>query len=96
MGKSKKAKRQATAETISADDIAEAITTAPTRETRNGVKRPGPGKCLEVWEYLDQHGDMTAKDLKPVADEKGWNRNNCLIELYQWRKHNGITRTATK
>ncbi|MBP6013153.1 MAG: hypothetical protein KBA31_13080 [Alphaproteobacteria bacterium] len=66
------------------------------REERNGVKRPRPGKCLEVWEYLDQHGDMKANDLKPVAVEKGWNSNNASIELYQWRKFNGIARTAPK
>lgn len=66
------------------------------REERNGVKRPGPGKCLEVWEYLDQHGDMMGKDLKPIAVEKSWNANNALIELYQWRKFNGITRAAAK
>jgi len=66
------------------------------REERNGVKRPSPGKCLEVWEYLDQHADMKPSDLKPVAVEKGWNQNNALIELYQWRKFNGITRVATK
>ncbi len=65
------------------------------REQRNGVKRPGPGKCLEVWEYLDQYGDVPAKDLKPVAAEKGWNQSNALIELYQWRKFNGVMRTAT-
>lgn len=65
------------------------------REERNGVKRPGPGKCLEVWEYLDANGDMQAKDLKPIAETKGWNRNNALIELYQWRKFNGVTRAAT-
>lgn len=61
------------------------------RIEQNGVKRPGPGKCLEVWEYLDQHGNMTPKDLKPVAAEKGWNENNALIELYGWRRFNGIT-----
>ena len=61
------------------------------RIEQNGVKRPGPGKCLEVWEYLDQHGNMTPKDLKPVAAEKGWNENNALIELYGWRRSNGIT-----
>lgn len=63
-------------------------TPKPSREERNGVKRPGPGKCLEVWEYLDKHGDMKAADMKPVAVEKGWNANNALIELYQWRKFN--------
>lgn len=61
------------------------------RIEQNGVKRPGPGKCLEVWEYLDQHGNMTPKDLKPVAAEKGWNENNALIEMYGWRRFNGIT-----
>jgi hypothetical protein len=67
-----------------------------TREERNGVKRPGPGKCLDVWEYLDQHGDMKPNDLKPVAVDNGWNQSNALIELYQWRKFNGVTRAATK
>ena len=61
------------------------------RVEQNGVKRPGPGKCLEVWEYLDQHGNLTPKDLKPVAAEKGWNENNALIELYGWRRFNGIS-----
>lgn len=61
------------------------------RIEQNGVKRPGPGKCLEVWEYLDQHGNMTPKDLKSVAAEKGWNENNALIEMYGWRRFNGIT-----
>ncbi len=60
------------------------------RVEQNGVKRPGPGKCLEVWEYLDQHGNMKPKDLQPIAEAKGWNINNAQIELYQWRKFNGI------
>lgn len=66
------------------------------REERNGVKRPGPGKCLEVWEHLDQRGDLDAKDLKAVAVERGWNANNAVIELYRWRKFNGVTRAATR
>ena len=61
------------------------------RVEQNGVKRPGPGKCLEVWDYLDQHGNMKPKDLQPVAEAKGWNLNNAQIELYQWRKFNGIS-----
>ena len=61
------------------------------RIEQNGVKRPGPGKCLEVWEYLDQHGNMKPKDLQPVAEAKGWNLNNAQIEFYQWRKFNGIS-----
>lgn len=67
------------------------------RIEQNGVKRPGPGKCLEVWEYLDQHGNMKPKELQPVAEAKGWNLNNAQIELYQWRKFNGIKgRTKTQ
>ena len=65
------------------------------RIEQNGVKRPGPGKCLEVWEYLDQHGNMKPKDLQPVAEARGWNINNASIELYQWRKFNGISGRAT-
>ena len=65
------------------------------RIEQNGVKRPGPGKCLEVWEYLDQHGNMKPKDLQPVAEARGWNINNASIELYQWRKFNGISGRAS-
>ena len=65
------------------------------RVEQNGVKRPGPGKCLEVWEYLDQHGNMKPKDLQPAAEAKGWNINNVQIELYQWRKFDGISGRAT-
>jgi hypothetical protein len=65
------------------------------RIEQNGVKRPGPGKCLEVWEYLDEHGNMKPKDLQPVAEAKGWNINNVQIELYQWRKFNGMSGRAT-
>lgn len=65
------------------------------RVEHNGVKRPGPGKCLEVWEYLDQHGNMKPKDLQPVAEARGWNINNASIELYQWRKFNGISGRAS-
>lgn len=67
------------------------------REERNGVKRPrAGGACAAVWEYLDQHGNMQPKDLKPVAAEKGWNENNALIELYGWRKFMGLSRAAAK
>lgn len=64
------------------------------RIEQNGVKRPGPGKCLEVWDYLDQHGNMKPKDLQPVAEAKGWNLNNAQIELYQWRKFMGLGRVT--
>jgi hypothetical protein len=61
------------------------------REERNGVKRPREnGKCWQVWNHLDQHGNMEAKDLREVAVAKGWNVNNCLIELSQWRKFSGV------
>ncbi|KCB32453.1 hypothetical protein L541_3193 [Bordetella hinzii CA90 BAL1384] len=49
-----------------------------------------------MWEYLDQHGNMQPKDLKPVAAERGWNENNALIELYGWRKFMGLSRAAAK
>lgn len=67
------------------------------RIERNGVKRPHPGgACAAVWEYLDQHGNLKPKELKPVAEAKGWNVNNALIELYGWRKFMGLARAATR
>lgn len=68
----------------------------PERIEQNGVKRPGPGKCLEVWEWLDENGNCMPKDLKPVAEAKGWNLNNAQIELYQWRKFSGIAGRQAK
>lgn len=68
----------------------------PQRIEQNGVKRPGPGKCLEVWEWLDESGNCMPKDLQPVAEAKGWNLNNAQIELYQWRKFNGIAGRQAK
>jgi hypothetical protein len=57
------------------------------------VKRPKDGgKCAAVWDYLDKHGNMTTADLKPVAEANGWNLNNVFIELYGWRKLNGLRR----
>lgn len=37
---------------------------------------------------------MQLKDLTSVVAEMGWNENNALIELYGWRKFNGITRAT--
>lgn len=65
------------------------------REERNGIKKPSVGgQCRAVWDALD---DMvaagtqpTAKQVKALAEERGWNPNNASIEFYQWRKFNGI------
>lgn len=72
-----------------------ATTAAPApkapREERNGVKRPKPGgKCAAVWDHLDNHGNMESKDLRAVAEAKGWNVNNALIELSVWRRFHGL------
>jgi hypothetical protein len=66
------------------------------REERNGVKRPGPGLCRDVWDYLDKTGNAMPADLKDVAAQKGWNFGNVTIELYQWRKWNGLGRPEKK
>lgn len=65
------------------------------REERNGIKKPSVGgQCRAVWDALD---DMeaagtqpTAKQVKALAKERGWNPNNASIEFYQWRKFNCI------
>lgn len=68
------------------------------REEKNGIKRPSiGGKCRAIWDALDAHAestgdDPTAKDVKALAAEQGWNPNNASIEFYQWRKFHGITK----
>lgn len=68
----------------------------PVREVRNGVKKPGPGLCRDVWDYLDKTGNAMPADLKDVAAQKGWNFGNVTIELYQWRKWNNLGRPEKK
>ena len=66
------------------------------REERNGIKRPSVGgTCRAVWDALDaavaEGKTPSAKDVKAMAEAKGWNPNNASIEFYQWRKFHGIT-----
>ncbi|MCO6413526.1 MAG: hypothetical protein J5I92_12380 [Thiogranum sp.] len=79
---------------------AEVTTSKPKKEMKpkvervqqNGVKRPAPGGlCAAVWEYLDDNPDTTAKQIREVAAAKGWNVNNAVCELYQFRKFAGIS-----
>lgn len=59
------------------------------RPERNGIKRPSAGgKCRAIWDHLDTMEAPTAKAVRAVAAEKGWNPNNAVIEFYQWRKYN--------
>jgi hypothetical protein len=65
------------------------------RPCQNGVKRPSDGtQCAAVWELCDTLGNPSAKDMRAQNDAMGWNMNNTLIELYNWRKFNGITGRA--
>jgi hypothetical protein len=55
------------------------------------IKRPkAGGLCAAVWAHLDKKGNITLQEMKATAEKKGWNVNNATIELYQWRKFNGI------
>lgn len=66
------------------------VAAAP-REQRNGVKRPvAGGLCRAVWDWLDQHPNAKLGEVREVAIRKGWNQNNASIELYQWRRFNGL------
>lgn len=61
------------------------------REERNGIKRPSAGgKCRAIWDYLDAQvaagTTPTPKLVRAEAESQGWNTNNAVIELYQWRK----------
>ena len=66
------------------------------RPEQNGVCRPSAGgKCRAIWDHCDE---MYAKGVTPMpklikeaAKQKGWNENNAVIEMYQWRKFHGVT-----
>ena len=61
------------------------------REERNGVKRPkADGACGKVWAHLDAKGDMSVADIKAWAVSECLNPGNAAIEIYLWRKFNGI------
>ena len=63
------------------------------REERNGVKRPkADGACGKVWAHLDAKGDMSVADIKAWATSEGLNPGNAAIEIYLWRKFNGIVK----
>lgn len=72
------------------------------RPEQNGIKRPSiGGKCRAVWDALDAYqaetGEVpTAKVVRDLAADEGWNPNNASIEFYQWRKFHGITGRAPK
>lgn len=98
MGQERDEAQNPDAPEVQADAPADAVVTTGkpkpkiVRVEQNGVKRPAPGGlCAAVWEWLDENGNCMLKDLKPVAEAKGWNLNNAQIELYQWRKFSGIS-----
>jgi hypothetical protein len=72
------------------------------RPEQNGIKRPSAGgRCRAVWDALDAYrtetGEVpTAKVVRDLAADEGWNPNNASIEFYQWRKYNGITGRTPK
>lgn len=66
------------------------------RPIRNGVAmRTKGGKCREVWDWCDiyyrDHGrSPTGREVKCVAEERGWNHITANISMYQWRKFHQI------
>lgn len=63
----------------------------------NGARQPQPGngKCRAVWDActaMVAAGQVpTPAALKQWAAANGANATNAVIELYAWRKFNGIT-----
>lgn len=65
------------------------------REEKNGIKRPSiGGKCRAIWDALDRLNKEvqfpTAKDARLLSDKYGWEPMTCLLQLYAWRKFNGL------
>jgi hypothetical protein len=70
---------------------------------QNGVKQRSAGTlCHQVWELCDQLRAAndgvapTSKDMRREGAARGWNMNNVLIEMYQWRKFHGIVSEKKK
>ena len=82
---------------------AAALKAKPKREPRsvqNGQARPKPGgKCARVWDDCDNmvaRGETPTPDaVKALAAARGESESNAQIELYAWRKYNGITGRVT-
>lgn len=72
------------------------------RPEQNGIKRPSAGGlCRAVWDACDHHRELTSKvatsvNIRELALKNNWNKNNAMIEFYQWRKFNGISGRAKK
>jgi len=66
------------------------------RPEQNGIIRPSVGgKCRAIWDACDEfladnQRSPMPKDIKAKAEVEGWNHNNAVIELYQWRKFNNV------
>lgn len=77
-------------------EVGHRLTIEKNREERNGIKKPSlGGKCRAVWDYCDMYfGNKGTppmpKHMKETAEEKGWNKNNAVLEMYQWRRFIGI------
>jgi hypothetical protein len=56
--------------------------------------------CAQVWDFCDNvkrtdgDADVTVAVIKKAAVDKGWNLNNAQIEMYAWRKFNGVPRAG--
>lgn len=73
------------------------------RPEQNGIKRPSAGGlCRAVWDACDdfrtQNGGRMpeSKDVRAMAETRGWNKNNAMIEFYNWRRYNGVTGRSAK
>jgi hypothetical protein len=66
------------------------------RAEQNGIKRPSTGgTCRAIWDALDAmsvtlgHSPST-KEMKTLVDTHGFDKTTVGIQMYQWRKFNGI------
>ena len=66
----------------------------PTPAPKKLIKQPKPGTlCRQVWDACDRfvikyNEKPTASDMRQLAATFGWNVNNALAEMYQWKKFN--------
>lgn len=67
------------------------------RAKAHGVTRPSAGGvCAAIWEFCDvilenENRIATAADLRAEAEKQGWDQTTTRIQMYRWRKHNGVS-----
>ena len=64
---------------------------------QNGIQKPRPGKCLDIWNAADELRDKMAGDYKAInahiqaeAEARGFNLGNVKTEMSRWKRFHSM------